>query len=68
MTRNSRIEQLKEIINQIVKLNPKPGGDVTDSNRAESYVIPDFFIANNAGKLELSLNSKNAPDLRISEG
>ena len=33
-----------------------------------NYVIPDFFIANNAGKLELTLNSKNAPDLRISEG
>ncbi|HEY6900742.1 MAG TPA: RNA polymerase sigma-54 factor, partial [Puia sp.] len=61
-------EQLKEVINQIIKLNPKPGGDVSEGSRSESYVIPDFFIANNAGKLELSLNSKNAPDLRISEG
>jgi RNA polymerase sigma-54 factor len=34
----------------------------------KGYVIPDFFIHNNAGKLELTLNSKNAPDLRISEG
>ena len=39
-----------------------------EMNKAESYVIPDFFIYNNAGKLELTLNSKNAPDLRISEG
>jgi RNA polymerase sigma-54 factor len=61
-------DQLKEVINQIIKLNPKPGGDVTEVNKAESYVIPDFFITNNGGKLELSLNSKNAPDLRISEG
>jgi RNA polymerase sigma-54 factor len=61
-------DQLKDVINQIVKLNPKPGGDISEVNKAESYVIPDFFIANNAGKLELSLNSKNAPDLRISEG
>src|SRR5579864_2095908 len=61
-------EQLKDVINQIVKLNPKPGGDVSETNKGESYVIPDFFIANNSGKLELSLNSKNAPDLRISEG
>jgi RNA polymerase sigma-54 factor len=61
-------EQLKEVINQIIKLNPKPGGDITEVNKAESYVIPDFFITNTAGKLELSLNSKNAPDLRISEG
>ena len=31
-------------------------------------MVPDFFIYNNNGKLELTLNSKNAPDLRISEG
>ncbi|HRE52974.1 MAG TPA: RNA polymerase factor sigma-54 [Flavitalea sp.] len=61
-------EQLKEAINQIIKLNPKPGGNHIDINKAESYVVPDFFIFNNAGKLELTLNSKNAPDLRISEG
>ncbi len=61
-------EQLRDIIAQIVKLNPKPGGIVGDTNKGENYVIPDFFIANNNGKLELTLNSKNAPDLRISEG
>lgn len=61
-------EQLKAVISQIVKLNPKPGGNVGEVNTNETYVIPDFFIVkNNAGKLELSLNSKNAPDLRISE-
>ncbi|ULQ52227.1 RNA polymerase factor sigma-54 [Flavihumibacter fluvii] len=61
-------EQLRDIIRQIVKLNPKPGGNISEMNKAESYVIPDFFIYNNAGKLELTLNGKNAPDLRISEG
>ena len=61
-------EQLREIISQIVKLNPKPGGTAGDTGKNTNYVIPDFFIANNVGKLELSLNSKNAPDLRISEG
>ncbi len=61
-------EQLRDIIAQIVKLNPKPGGIVGDQNKGENYVIPDFFIVNNNGKLELTLNSKNAPDLRISEG
>jgi RNA polymerase sigma-54 factor len=61
-------EQLKEVINQIIKLNPKPGGNIGETNKAETYIIPDFFIVNNNGKLELSLNSKNAPDLRISEG
>ena len=59
---------LKDIITQIIKLNPKPGGNVGHMNKGESYIIPDFFIFNNAGKLELTLNSRNAPDLRISEG
>jgi RNA polymerase sigma-54 factor len=61
-------EGIKEVINQIIKLNPKPGGQVGETNRLQSYVIPDFFVLNNNGKLEVTLNSKNAPDLRISEG
>lgn len=61
-------EDLKEIIQTIVKLNPKPGGNLGEAVKGGNYVIPDFFILNNNGKLELSLNSKNAPDLRISEG
>ncbi len=61
-------EQLKEVMQQIIKLNPKPGGNVGGINKAESYVVPDFFIINNGGKLELTLNSRNAPELRISEG
>ncbi|MGZ3958374.1 MAG: RNA polymerase factor sigma-54 [Flavisolibacter sp.] len=61
-------EELKEVMLQITRLNPKPGGNVGEINKAESYVVPDFFIFNNAGKLELTLNSKNAPELRISEG
>lgn len=59
-------EALKEVINQIIRLNPKPGGHVGESSNAETYVVPDFFIINNNGKLELTLNGRNAPDLRIS--
>ena len=61
-------EDLRDVMVQITKLNPKPGGNIGEVNKAESYVVPDFFIMNNAGKLELTLNSKNAPELRISEG
>ena len=61
-------EELKEVMIQITKLNPKPGGNLGAVNKAESYIVPDFFILNNGGKLELTLNSKNAPELRISEG
>ncbi|MBL7738406.1 MAG: RNA polymerase factor sigma-54 [Chitinophagaceae bacterium] len=61
-------DQLKEVMQHIIRLNPKPGGNVGGVNKAESYVVPDFFIMNNNGKLELTLNSRNAPELRISEG
>lgn len=61
-------EGLKSVMQQIIKLNPKPGGNIGSINKAESYVVPDFFIMNNNSKLELTLNSKNAPELRISEG
>ncbi|MEI6947426.1 RNA polymerase factor sigma-54 [Paraflavisolibacter sp. H34] len=61
-------DELREVMHQITRLNPKPGGNIGELNKAESYVVPDFFILNNGGKLELTLNSKNAPELRISEG
>lgn len=61
-------DDLKQVIGIIIKLNPKPGGNIGEINKAESYVVPDFFILNNSGRLELSLNTRNAPDLRISEG
>lgn len=59
-------EDFKEVIGTIIKLNPKPGSAFAIINKAESYILPDFFVHNNNGKLELSLNSKNAPELRIS--
>jgi len=61
-------DDFKNVINIIIKLNPKPGAAFAITNKAENYVIPDFFVFNNNGIPELSLNSKNAPELRISEG
>ena len=61
-------EEFKEVINLILKLNPKPGSAFAIVNKAESYILPDFFVYNNNGKLELSLNARNAPELRVSEG
>jgi len=60
-------EELKEVMHQVTKLNPKPGGNISASYQAESYVTPDFFIYNIGGNLELTVNSKNAPELRVSE-
>jgi len=59
--------KVREAIQLITRLNPKPGGAISTESQPESYIIPDFFIANNSGELELVLNNKNAPDLRISE-
>ena len=58
-------EELKEAIDVIVRLNPKPGG-AGQSLVKTQYLMPDFILTNDNGKLELSLNSRNAPDLRIS--
>ncbi|MGM0945920.1 MAG: RNA polymerase factor sigma-54 [Bacteroidota bacterium] len=58
-------EETKEAVNLITKLNPKPGG-VSEGLVRTQYIIPDFILTNNSGKLEISLNSKNAPELRIS--
>lgn len=57
---------VKDAIELIIKLNPKPGGGATASMVKNQYIIPDFILTNNNGKLELALNSRNAPELRIS--
>jgi RNA polymerase sigma-54 factor len=61
-------DEMRAVIQLVTKLNPKPGGEAPDEAQELKYVIPDFFTYNNGGKLELTLNSRNAPELRISEG
>lgn len=60
--------ELKEVIDEILKLNPKPASGYSVQNqKTNNYIIPDFIIVNRDGELELSLNSRNAPDLRIND-
>jgi len=59
-------DQLKGAIQEIEKLNPKPGGSYAGSNKIVEQIVPDFSIRIVDGKLELSLNSRNAPELHIS--
>jgi RNA polymerase sigma-54 factor len=58
---------LKEAIDEILKLNPKPGGAVGD-NQGKSFhhIVPDFVLEENDGELQLYLNSNNVPELRVS--
>ncbi len=59
---------LKCAIDEILKLNPKPAsGHISGNTRATHYIVPDFIIVNRDGELELTLNAKNAPDLRIND-
>ena len=61
-------ERLKTAIDIILKLNPKPAsGYAAPGSLAPHIVVPDFIITNEDGELELTLNSRNAPDLHISD-
>jgi hypothetical protein len=58
---------LKDAMQEIRSLNPRPGAQAGSINKAEQYIIPDFFVYNNNGEPELTLNQRNAPDLRVSD-
>lgn len=59
-------ENLKHAIREIEKLNPKPGGGFSNNNKHTQQIVPDFTISINEGALELTLNSRNSPELHIS--
>jgi len=60
-------EQLKEVINIITKLNPKPGGSYSDpSFKMVQHITPDFILENENGNLILTLNSSRIPQLNVS--
>jgi RNA polymerase sigma-54 factor len=55
---------LKAAIKIITRLNPKPGG--TEAGSVAPFLQPDFIVTNQNGKLDIKLNGKNAPELRVS--
>jgi len=59
-------EELKEAINVILELNPKPGNSLNESTKIIQHVIPDFIVNFEDGDLSLKLNARNAPELHIS--
>ncbi len=60
-------EQLRKAIDEIEKLNPKPGGAYDGNQKPIEHVVPDFTIRIVDGELELSLNGRNAPELHVSK-
>ncbi|MCK9617203.1 MAG: RNA polymerase factor sigma-54 [Lentimicrobiaceae bacterium] len=59
--------RLKQAVNEILRCNPKPGSYFSDTSKSNQYITPDFILTNKDGDLELSLNAKNTPELRISK-
>ncbi|MCL9806456.1 RNA polymerase factor sigma-54 [Flavobacterium amniphilum] len=60
-------DQLKKAIDEIEKLNPKPGGAFDGSSKITEHVVPDFAIRIVDDELELTLNGRNAPELHVSK-
>ncbi|MDA9289288.1 RNA polymerase factor sigma-54 [Polaribacter sp.] len=59
-------EELKAVTVEISKLNPKPGSSYVGNSKIAEQIVPDFSIKILDGELDLSLNSRNAPELHIS--
>ncbi|PDH53895.1 MAG: RNA polymerase sigma-54 factor [Cryomorphaceae bacterium MED-G14] len=64
---NISSEELRNVITEIEKLNPKPGGAFNENTKINSSIVPDFTIKIIEGELKLELNSRNAPQLNVSE-
>lgn len=60
-------EELKDAIDEILKLNPKPGSSYSNPmTKSNQVIVPDFLLDNVDGELILTLNQKNVPDLQLS--
>ena len=59
-------EALKGAIELVIRLNPKPGNTMRETDKPVQEIVPDFMVAAVDGQLELQLNGRNAPELRIS--
>ncbi|MDA7803187.1 RNA polymerase factor sigma-54 [Crocinitomix sp.] len=62
-------EDLKEAIAEIIRLNPKPGNSLKESTNSKNIqqIIPDFILTDDEGELSLTLNGRNAPQLKVSK-
>jgi RNA polymerase sigma-54 factor len=60
--------QLKGALDEILKLNPKPASGYTSQFDTQTQtIIPDFMVTNRDGVLDLTMDVRNAPDLRIND-
>jgi RNA polymerase sigma-54 factor len=60
-------EAIKSAIAEIVKLNPKPGNSLIETSKSIQHIIPDFIVTESEGELNIELNQRNAPSLKVSK-
>ena len=58
-------EDLRLVIEEISRLNPKPGGSIT-SEFSNNTIVPDFILSIEDGNFIVELNKRNSPELRLS--
>jgi len=63
---NIEDDALKKSLSLITRLNPKPG-NMGHGDGSAAYLMADFIVTTQNSKLEIILNSKNAPDLKVSK-
>ena len=59
-------DELKDAIDEIIRLNPKPGNSMQQSSANLEHIVPDFLVFNTNDELEVQLNARNAPELKVS--
>ena len=59
-------EELKEAIDEIIRLNPRPGGQIDDSyDEQAQQIIPDFLLEEKDGELIMSMPKFSVPELKV---
>ena len=59
-------DDLRLVIEEILKLNPKPGNSSNDGLRVTQHIVPDFVLTVDDGEIDITLNGRNTPDLKVS--
>ncbi len=61
-------EQLKEAVEEIIHLNPRPGGQIDDSYTEQAQqIVPDFILEEKDGELQMTMPKFNIPELKVNK-
>lgn len=59
-------DDLRLVIEEILKLNPKPGNSSAEGIKVVQHIVPDFVLTVEDGEIDVTLNGRNTPDLKVS--